>query len=196
MQHVANIRDVYGLPCVVAVNAFITDTAAELELVERRCHELGVEAVRTEVWAQGGEGGRKLADVVARLCDEPSELRYAYDLDASIEDKLEAIATRIYHASGIDLVGPSARQVRQLEEQGFGGLPICMAKTQYSFSDDPARLGAPRDWRLGVRNLKVSAGAGFVVALTGDIMTMPGLPRVPAAERIDVTDDGRIVGLF
>ena len=196
LQHVSNLRDVWGLPCVVAINAFPTDTAAELALVEAKCRELGVNVALSEVWAKGGEGGRALADEVVRLCEEPNEFRFAYDLDATIEDKLEAIATRVYHADGVDLVGSARTQLKQLEELGFGGLPICMAKTQYSFTDDQAVLGAPRGWRLTVRNLKVSAGAGFIVALTGDIMTMPGLPRVPAAERIDVTDDGRIVGLF
>ena len=196
LQHVSNLRDVWGLPCVVAINAFPTDTAAELALVEAKCRELGVNVALSEVWAKGGEGGRALADEVVRLCEEPNEFRFAYDLDATIEDKLEAIATRVYHADGVDLVGSARTQLKQLEELGFGGLPICMAKTQYSFTDDQTVLGAPRGWRLTVRNLKVSAGAGFIVALTGDIMTMPGLPRVPAAERIDVTDDGRIVGLF
>ena len=196
LQHVSNIRDVYGLPAVVAINAFPTDAAEELALVEAKCRELGVNVVLSEVWAKGGEGGRALADEVVRLCDEPSDFRFAYDLDMSIEQKLEAIATRIYHADGVDLVGPARNQLKQLEEQGFGALPLCMAKTQYSFSDDQTKLGAPRGFRVVVRNLKVSAGAGFIVALTGDIMTMPGLPRVPAAEHIDVTEDGRIVGLF
>ena len=196
LQHVSNIQNVYGLPCVVAINAFPTDTAAELDLVRDRCRELGVNVTLSEVWAKGGEGGRALADEVVRLCDEPSDFRFAYDLNASVEQKLEAIATRIYHADGVDLVGPARTQLRQLEEQGFGGLPVCVAKTQYSFSDDQTKLGAPSGFRITVRNLKVSAGAGFIVALTGDIMTMPGLPRVPAAEKIDVTDDGRIVGLF
>ena len=196
LQHVSNLRDVWGLPCVVAINAFPTDTAAELALVEAKCRELGVNVALSEVWAKGGEGGRALADEVVRLCEEPNEFHFAYELDATIEEKLEAIATRVYHADGVDLVGSARTQLKQLEELGFGGLPICMAKTQYSFTDDQAVLGAPRGWRLTVRNLKVSAGAGFIVALTGDIMTMPGLPRVPAAERIDVTDDGRIVGLF
>ena len=195
LQHVSNIRDVYGLPCVVALNAFPTDSAAELKLVKDRCHELGVNVALSEVWAKGGEGGRALADEVVRLCDEPSAFRYSYELEGSIEDKLNAIATKIYHADGVDIVGPARNQLKQLEEQGFGRLPICVAKTQYSFSDDQTKLGAPRDFRITVRNLRVSAGAGFIVALTGDIMTMPGLPKVPAAERIDVTDDGKIVGL-
>ena len=196
LQHVSNIRDVWGLPVVVAINAFPTDTAAELALVERKCNELGVNVALSEVWAKGGEGGRALADEVVRLCDEPSDFRFAYELDDTIEGKLASIATKVYHADGVDFTSSAAKQLRQLEEQGFGGLPICVAKTQYSFSDDQAKLGAPRGFRITVRNLKVSAGAGFIVALTGDIMTMPGLPKVPAAEKIDVTPDGRIVGLF
>ena len=196
LQHVSNIKDVYGLPCVVAINAFPTDTKAELELVQAKCRELGVNVALSEVWAKGGEGGRALADEVVRLCDEPSSFRFAYDANDGIEKKLNDLATAVYHADGVDLVGPARNQLKQLEELGFGKLPICMAKTQYSFTDDQTKLGAPRGFRITVRNLKVSAGAGFIVALTGDIMTMPGLPRVPAAERIDVMEDGRIVGLF
>ncbi len=196
LQHVTNIREVWGLPVVVAINAFPTDTAAELELVERKCNELGVNVALSEVWAKGGEGGRALAEEVVRLCEEPSDFRFAYELDDTIENKLTAIATKVYHADGVDFTGPARRQLAQLEEQGFGGLPICVAKTQYSFTDDQTKLGAPRGFRITVRNLKVSAGAGFIVALTGDIMTMPGLPKVPAAEKIDVTPDGKIVGLF
>ncbi|HIY79235.1 MAG TPA: formate--tetrahydrofolate ligase [Candidatus Olsenella excrementavium] len=196
LQHVSNIRDVWGLPVVVAINAFPTDTLAELELVERKCNELGVNVALSEVWAKGGEGGRTLAEEVVRLCDQPSDFRFAYDVECSIEDKLNAIATRVYHADGVDFTSAAAKQLKQLEEQGFGSLPICVAKTQYSFTDDQTKLGAPRDFRITVRNLKVSAGAGFIVALTGDIMTMPGLPKVPAAEKIDVTPDGKIVGLF
>ena len=196
LQHVSNIRDVWGLPVVVAINAFPTDTAAELALVERKCNELGVNVALSEVWAKGGEGGCALAEEVVRLCEQPSDFRFAYDVDDTIEDKLTAIATKVYHADGVDFTSAAAKQLRQLEEQGFGNLPICVAKTQYSFSDDQTKLGAPRGFRITVRNLKVSAGAGFIVALTGDIMTMPGLPKVPAAEKIDVTPDGRIVGLF
>ena len=196
LRHVSNIRDVWGLPVVVAINAFPTDTAAELALVEKRCNELGVNVALSEVWAKGGEGGRALADEVLRLCDEPSDFRFAYELDAPLADKISAIARRVYHADGVDFAPKAARMLRQLEEQGFGGLPVCMAKTQYSFTDDPHRLGAPEGFRITVRDVRVSAGAGFVVALTGDIMTMPGLPRVPAAEKIDVTPDGRITGLF
>ena len=196
LRHVSNIKGVWGLPVVVAINAFPTDTTAELALVEQRCNELGVNVALSEVWAKGGEGGRALAEEVLRLCDEPSDFRFAYELDEPLAKKVEDIATRVYHADGVDFAPKAARMLRQLEEQGFGGLPVCMAKTQYSFSDDPKRLGAPEGFRITVRDLRVSAGAGFVVALTGDIMTMPGLPRVPAAEKIDVTPDGRITGLF
>ena len=196
LQHVSNIREVWGLPVVVAINAFPTDTAAELALVERKCNELGVNVALSEVWAKGGEGGRALAEEVVRLCEEPSDFRFAYDVEDTIANKLNAIATKVYHADGVDFTSAAAKQLKQLEEQGFGGLPICVAKTQYSFTDDQTKLGAPRDFRITVRNLKVSAGAGFIVALTGDIMTMPGLPKVPAAEKIDVTPDGKIVGLF
>jgi len=196
LRHISNIRDVFGLPAVVAINAFPTDTKAELDFVEQKCHELGVNVALSEVWAKGGEGGLALADEVVRLCDEPSELKYAYELDQPISSKIEAIAKRIYHADGVDYTSAAQKQLIQLEEQGFGGLPVCMAKTQYSFTDDPKKLGAPVGFRITVRNVKVSAGAGFIVALTGDIMTMPGLPKVPAAEKIDVTPDGKIVGLF
>ena len=196
LQHVSNIREVWGLPVVVAINAFPTDTAAELALVERKCNELGVNVALSEVWAKGGEGGQALAEEVVRLCEEPSDFRFACDVDDTIANKLNAIATKVYHADGVDFTSAAAKQLKQLEEQGFGGLPICVAKTQYSFTDDQTKLGAPRDFRITVRNLKVSAGAGFIVALTGDIMTMPGLPKVPAAEKIDVTPDGKIVGLF
>ena len=196
LQHVGNIREVYGLPCVVAINAFPTDTAAELKLVEDKCRELGVNVALSEVWAKGGAGGRALAEEVLRLCETPSEFRFSYDAADSIENKLNAIAAKIYHADGVDLTPNAKKQLKQLEELGYGGLPICMAKTQYSFSDDAALLGAPKGFRITVRNLKVSAGAGFVVALTGDIMTMPGLPKVPAAEKIDVDENGVISGLF
>ena len=196
LQHVSNIKDVFGLPCVVAINAFPTDTKAELDLVEAKCRELGVNVALSEVWAKGGEGGMALAEEVVRLCEEPNSFRPSYELDMPILDKLNAICTKIYHADGVQLVGNAVKQVKQLEDLGFGGLPICMAKTQYSFSDDPALLGAPKGFAVTVRNLKVSAGAGFIVALTGDIMTMPGLPKVPAAEKIDVDENGVISGLF
>ena len=196
LQHVENMQKVFGLNVVVAINAFPTDTKAELDLVEAKCRELGVSVALSEVWAKGGEGGLRLAEEVVRLADEPHTFSYAYETDQPIADKIEAIATKVYHADGVDFTPAAAKQLKQLEEQGFGGLPVCMAKTQYSFSDDQTLLGAPRDFRITVRNLKVSAGAGFIVALTGSIMTMPGLPKHPAAEKIDVTPDGKIVGLF
>ena len=196
LQHIDNIKNVFGLPCVVAINAFPTDTKEELDLVEAKCRELGVNVALSEVWAKGGEGGKALAQEVVRLCEEPNDIRQSYPLDASIEEKLDMICKKIYHADGVQLVGNAVKQVKQLTDLGFAGLPICMAKTQYSFSDDPALLGAPKGFTVSVRNLKVSAGAGFIVALTGDIMTMPGLPKVPAAERIDVDENGVISGLF
>ena len=196
LQHVENIKNVYGLPCVVAINAFPTDTAAELAMVESKCRELGVNVALSEVWAKGGDGGKALANEVVRLCEEENDFHYAYDADMDIMEKLQTIATKVYHADGVDLVGGAAKQLQQLAELGFGNLPICMAKTQYSFSDDAAKLGAPKGFRIAVRNLKVAAGAGFIVALTGDIMTMPGLPKVPAAEKIDVDENGVISGLF
>ena len=196
LQHVENITKVYGLPCVVAINAFPTDTPAELALVEEKCKALGVNVALSEVWAKGGEGGIALAQEVMRLCEQPGDFHYSYELDGTIEDKLNAIATRIYHADGVTLTPAAKKQAAELTALGFDKLPICMAKTQYSFSDDAAKLGAPRGFTITVRNLKVSAGAGFLVALTGDIMTMPGLPKVPAAEKIDVDENGKITGLF
>ena len=196
LQHVENITKVYGLPCVVAINAFPTDTPAELALVEEKCKALGVNVALSEVWAKGGEGGIALAQEVMRLCEQPGDFHYSYELDGTIEDKLNAIATRIYHADGVTLTPAAKKQAAELTALGFDKLPICMAKTQYSFSDDAAKLGAPKGFTITVRNLKVSAGAGFLVALTGDIMTMPGLPKVPAAEKIDVDENGRITGLF
>ncbi len=196
LQHVSNIKNVYGLPCVVAINAFPTDTKAELDLVEAKCRELGVNVALSEVWAKGGEGGKALAEEVVRLCEEENHFQYAYDTQLPIEEKLEAIVKKIYHGDGVVLTPAAKKQVKQLTDLGFGDLPICMAKTQYSFSDDPSLLGAPQGFTVTVRNVKVSAGAGFLVALTGDIMTMPGLPKVPAAEKIDVDEDGRITGLF
>ena len=196
LQHVENITKVFGLPCVVALNAFATDTEAELKLVEARCRALGVRVALCQVWAKGGEGGVELAEEVVRLCQQPGNFQFSYDEKAPIEEKLNTIARRIYHADGVDLTPAARKQMQELTALGFGELPICMAKTQYSFSDDAARLGAPRDFRITVRNLKVSAGAGFLVALTGNIMTMPGLPKVPAAEKIDVDENGRITGLF
>ena len=195
LRHVTNMREVFGLPVVVAINAFPTDTPAELALVEARCNELGVNVALSEVWAKGGEGGLALAEQVVRLCDEPSEFTYAYE-PAGIAGSIEAIASRVYHADGVDFTPAAKKQMAQIEEQGFADLPVCMAKTQYSFTDNAKRLGAPEGFRITVRNVKVAAGAGFVVALTGDIMTMPGLPKHPAAENIDVDDQGRITGLF
>ena len=196
LQHVENIQNVYHLPCVVAINAFPTDTKAELDLVEEKCKELGVNVALSEVWAKGGQGGIALAEEVVRLCEEDNNFSYAYDLDLSIKEKIEVIATKIYHADGVEYIGATARKIKQLEADGFGGLPICMAKTQYSFSDDQKKLGAPKGFKIAVRDIKVSAGAGFIVALTGEIMTMPGLPKVPAAEKIDVDENGVITGLF
>ena len=196
LQHVENITKVYKLPAVVAINAFPTDTAAELKLVEDKCRELGVNVALSEVWAKGGEGGKALANEVVRLCEQPNEFEFSYDTEMSIVDKINAIATRIYHADGVDFIGNAPKQLEELKEIGMDKLPICMAKTQYSFSDDQKKLGAPKNFRVAVRNLKVSAGAGFIVALTGDIMTMPGLPKVPAAEKIDVNSTGVISGLF
>ena len=195
LQHVDNMKNVYGLPVVVAINAFPTDTKAELDLVEAKCRELGVNVALSEVWAKGGEGGKALAEEVIRLCDEPSDFRCSYEL-GGIKESIEAIAKRVYRADGVDFTTAAVKQIAQLEEQGFTHMPVCMAKPQYSFSDDASKLGAPTGFRITVRNVKVSAGAGFIVALTGDIMTMPGLPKHPAAENIDVTPEGKIVGLF
>ena len=196
LQHVDNVKNVYGLPCVVAINAFPTDTKAELDLVERKCNELGVNVALSEVWAKGGEGGKALAEEVIRLCEQPSHFQFVYDTQASIQEKLDTIVKKVYHGERVVLTANAKKQAQQLTDLGFGDLPICMAKTQYSFSDDQTLLGAPSGFEVTVRNLKVSAGAGFIVALTGDIMTMPGLPKVPAAEKVDVDENGRISGLF
>ena len=198
LHHVNTIRSTYHLPCVVAINAFPTDTEAELRLVEDKCRELGVRAVLSEVWAKGGEGGKALATEVVRLCEQPSteEFTFSYPTDTTLVGKLNAIVQRVYGGAKAVLTPAAAKQAQRLTELGFGDLPVCMAKTQYSLSDDPALLGAPKDFSVTVRNLKVSAGAGFIVALTGEIMTMPGLPKVPAAEKIDVDENGRITGLF
>ena len=196
LRHVDNIQTVYGLPVVVAINAFPTDTAEELALVEEECKKRGVNVVLSEVWAKGGKGGQALAEEVMRLCQTESKLTFAYDVKESLKQKITDIATKIYHANGVEFAPSAAKQLQQLEELGFGELPICMAKTQYSFTDDQTKLGAPENFKITVREVRVSAGAGFVVCLTGSIMTMPGLPKVPAAEHIDVLDDGRIVGLF
>ncbi|MDR3072327.1 MAG: formate--tetrahydrofolate ligase [Clostridiales Family XIII bacterium] len=196
LRHVDNITNVFGLPAVVAINRFPTDTEAELEQVAVQCRAYGVEAILSEVWAKGSEGGEALARKVVELAERSSELQLTYDSEADISDKIARIAKKIYRAKGIQLTAEALAQRRALEDQGFGKLPICMAKTQYSFSDNPALLGAPEDFIVTVRGLKVSAGAGFIVALTGDIMTMPGLPKTPAAEQIDVDANGRITGLF
>ena len=196
LQHIKNIREVYKLPCVVAVNAFPTDTEGELNTVIKMCADLGVNVALSEVWAKGGEGGRALAEEVVRLCDTENEFTYSYETDLSIEDKITAICKKIYHADGADFTENAKKQLKKLTDLGFGRLPVCIAKTQYSFSDNPKLLGAPEGFRVTVRNLKVSAGAGFIVALTGDILTMPGLPKHPAAENIDVDENGKISGLF
>ena len=196
LQHVDNMKNVYKLPVVVAINAFPTDTKAELDLVEAKCNELGVNVALSEVWAKGGEGGVALAEEVVKLCEEPNDFSFSYDEDLSIEEKINAIATKVYRADGIQFTPAAKKEVERLTALGFDKMPVCMAKTQYSFSDDPALLGAPRDFTVTIRNIKVSAGAGFIVALTGDIMTMPGLPKVPAAEKIDVDNTGKISGLF
>jgi formate--tetrahydrofolate ligase len=196
LQHVENMTKVYGLPSVVAINRFPTDTENEIKLIENKCVELGVNAIRSEVWSKGGEGGIALAKEVVRLCDTPGVFNFCYPLEAGIEEKINAIVRKVYRGDSVVLTSSARKQMEKLEKLGFGNLPICMAKTQYSFSDDAALLGAPRDFKVTVRNLKISAGAGFIVALTGEIMTMPGLPKVPAAEKIDVDVTGKISGLF
>lgn len=197
LQHVENITQVYKLPCVVAINQFPTDTQAEIDLVRTKCEELGVNVALSQVWEKGGKGGIELAEEVIRLCDQPSTLEFAYGDELSLTEKIEAIAKRIYHADGVDFTPAARKEIAQLESLGFGGMPVCMAKTQYSFSDDASKLGAPRDFRITVRQVKVSAGAGFVVALTGKVLTMPGLPKVPAAEGIDYDEENeKITGLF
>jgi formate--tetrahydrofolate ligase len=196
LRHIENITKVYKLPVVVAVNAFPNDTKAELDLVEKKCEEMGVNAVLSEVWAKGGEGGQKLAEEVVRLCDQPNNFEFAYDVNLSIKEKIESIAKKIYRASDVAILPEAKKQIEQLEKLALDKLPICMAKTQYSFSDNPSLLCAPENWTLSVRNIKISAGAGFIVALTGDIMTMPGLPSAPSAEKIDVDNTGKISGLF
>ena len=196
LRHVSNMKNVYHLPCVVAVNRFPTDTDAEIELVIAKCRELGVNVVLSTVWAEGGKGGMALAEEVVRLCEEKNDFDYSYQLEGGIEDKIRAIVTRIYHGADVAFSAAAKKEIARLTDLGFGNLPVCMAKTQYSFSDDATKIGAPEGFTVTVRNVKVSAGAGFIVALTGDIMTMPGLPKVPAAERIDVDENGRISGLF
>ena len=196
LRHVSNMKDVYKLPVVVAVNRFPADTEKELELVISECKKLGVNVVLSEVWAKGGEGGVKLAEEVVKLCEEKNDFSYSYELDIKIEDKIRAVVQRVYGGKDINITADAKKQIKKLKELGYDKLPICIAKTQYSFSDDQKKLGAPEDFEVTIRNVKVSAGAGFIVVLTGDIMTMPGLPKVPAAENIDVDDDGTIIGLF
>lgn len=196
LQHVENITKVYGLPCVVAINEFPTDTQAEIDLVRAKCKELGVNVALSQVWAKGGKGGVELAEEVMHLCETPSELHFAYEDSLSLAEKIETIAKRIYRADGVDFAPNAKKELAHLEEMGFGSMPVCMAKTQYSFSDNAALLGAPRNFRITVREVKVSAGAGFVVALTGNVMTMPGLGKSPAAFKIDVDESGKITGLF
>lgn len=197
LRHVSNIRNVYGLPCVVAVNRFPTDTDAEIDFIIAKCRELSVNTVLSTVWADGGAGGEALAREVVRLCEEEKgDFRFSYGLELGIREKIEAVVRKIYGGAGISVTPAAEKQIARLTELGFDRLPVCIAKTQYSFSDDPAKLGAPEGFTVAVKNVRVSAGAGFVVALTGDIMTMPGLPKVPAAERIDVDENGKISGLF
>ncbi|MBR6323134.1 MAG: formate--tetrahydrofolate ligase, partial [Lachnospiraceae bacterium] len=197
LRHVSNIRNVFGLPCVVAVNRFPTDTDAEIGFIIEKCRELGVNTELSTVWAEGGKGGEALAREVVRLCEEEKgDFRYSYELDLPIEEKIKAVTTKVYGGTGVTLSPEAKRQIRQLTALGFDKLPICVAKTQYSFTDDPKKLGAPEGFKITVKSVKVSAGAGFVVVLTGDIMTMPGLPKVPSAEKIDVDENGVISGLF
>jgi formate--tetrahydrofolate ligase len=196
LQHVENVTKVFGLPSVVAINRFPTDSEAELELIENKCRELGVNVALSEVWNKGGSGGKALAEEVIKLCSQPNNFDFCYPLEASIEEKINTIVKKVYRGDSVELTANARRQIAQLEKLGFGNLPICMAKTQYSFSDNASLIGAPRNFKVTVRNLKISAGAGFIVALTGDIMTMPGLPKVPSAERIDVDGKGKISGLF
>ncbi|MBR3374704.1 MAG: formate--tetrahydrofolate ligase [Firmicutes bacterium] len=196
LQHVSNVKNIYGLPCVVAINAFPTDTKAELDLVEEKCKELGVNVALSEVWAKGGEGGVALAEEVVRLCEEPNNFKFTYDLDQSIEKKISKICHDVYHAKHMFILANARNKAKEIEALGYRDLPICMAKTQYSFSDNPKLLGAPQDFTVQITNVKVCAGAGFIVAYAGDIMTMPGLPKVPSAEKIDIDENGVISGLF
>jgi len=197
LRHVSNMKNVYRLPCVVAINRFPTDTDAEIDFIIAKCRQLGVNTVLSTVWADGGKGGEALAREVVRLCEEEKgDFTFSYPDEMSLSEKINAVVTRVYGGDGVNILPAASKQIAQLEELGFGSCPVCIAKTQYSFSDDPAKLGAPEHFTVTVKNVKVSAGAGFVVVLTGDIMTMPGLPKVPAAEKIDVDENGRITGLF
>ncbi len=197
LRHVSNIKNVYKLPCVVAVNRFPTDTDSEIEFIINKCRELGVNTVLSTVWAEGGKGGEALAREVVRLCEEEKgDFTFAYELDTTIEEKIEAVVRKVYGGNGISILPAAKKQIEKLAEMGFNNVPICVAKTQYSFSDNPALLGAPENFTVTIKNVKVSAGAGFIVVMTGDILTMPGLPKVPAAEKIDVDEAGKITGLF
>ncbi|MDR0722215.1 MAG: formate--tetrahydrofolate ligase [Treponema sp.] len=196
LQHITNMKEVFGVQAVVAINAFPADTKAELELIEKKCKEKGANVVLSEVWAKGGEGGKNLAEEVVRVCEQPNQFKFCYDVNMSIKEKIEAIAKKVYHAKDVNILANAQKQIAQLEKLGMDKVPICMAKTQYSFTDDPTVRGAPNDWTLTVRNIKISAGAGFIVALTGEIMTMPGLSKEPAAQKIDVDNTGKISGLF
>ena len=197
LRHVSNVKNVYGLPCVVAINRFPTDTDAEIKFVVDKCNGLGVNTVLSTVWADGSKGGEALAKEVVRLCEEEKgNFAFAYDDCDSITQKIEKVVRKVYGGQGVSIAPAAQKQIAKLEQLGFSNMPVCIAKTQYSFSDDPTLLGAPEGFTVGVKNVKVSAGAGFIVVLTGEIMTMPGLPKSPSAERIDVTDDGKIVGLF
>ena len=197
LKHIENITKVFGLPAVVAINRFPTDDEEELKLIETKCRELGVNVALSEVWGKGGAGGEELAKEVVRLAEEgKNDFRFVYDDDMSLEEKINAIVTKVYGGDGVDFTPAARKEMEKLEGLGFGGLPVCMAKTQYSLSDDPSKMGRPEGFRVTVRNMKVSAGAGFVVVLTGDVMTMPGLPKVPAAVNVDVDENGKIKGLF
>ena len=196
LRHVSNIKDVYKLPSVVAVNRFPTDTQAEIDLIIEKCKKLGVNVVLSDVWAKGSLGAVELANEVVRLCERENDFTYSYETEKPIKDKIESIVKKVYRGNGVSFTGNALKQIAELEALGFENLPVCIAKTQYSFSDDPTKLGAPDNFTVTVKNVKVSAGAGFIVVLTGDILTMPGLPKVPAAENIDIDDNGKITGLF
>ena len=196
LRHVSNVRDVFGLPCVVAINRFPTDTDEEIEFITEKCKKLGVNVVLSNVWAEGGKGGEALAKEVVKLCEQPNNFKFAYDGDLPLKQKIEAVVTKIYRGKGVEFTAEASAQIEKLEAMGFKNCPVCMAKTQYSFSDDPKLLGAPENFTVTVRKVKVSAGAGFIVVFTGDVMTMPGLPAHPAAENIDVDENGKIIGLF
>ena len=196
LKHIENITKVFKLPAVVAINEFPTDTEEEINLIKEKCNELGVNVALSQVWSKGGEGGIDLAKEVVRLCEMENEFEYAYSLECTIKEKINDIATKIYGADGVDFTKEAEKEIANLEKLGYGNLPICMAKTQYSLSDDPSKLGRPSNFRITVRKINISAGAGFIVALTGDIMKMPGLPKVPAAQRIDIDENGVISGLF